>query len=62
MIIKDKITEIFCVVDEFCKKFNEAMDKKSLMQSPTANAKLVYISIETLFWCIKTQFFPWSFV
>ena len=33
MITADKITEIFCAVDEFCKEFDVEMDKKSLMSS-----------------------------
>ena len=33
MITEDKITEIFCAVDEFCKEFDKEMDKKSLMSS-----------------------------
>ena len=33
MITEDKITEIFCAVDEFCKEFDKKMDKKSLMSS-----------------------------
>ena len=31
MIANDKITEIFCAVDEFCKEFDKQMDKKSLL-------------------------------
>ena len=33
MITTDKITEIFCAVDEFCKEFDKEIDKKSLMSS-----------------------------
>ena len=33
MITEDKITEIFCAVDEFCKEFDKEVDKKSLMSS-----------------------------
>ena len=33
MITADKITEIFCAVDEFCKEFDKQIDKKSLMSS-----------------------------
>lgn len=33
MIAADKITEIFCAVDEFCKEFDKEIDKKSLMSS-----------------------------
>ena len=35
MIADDKITEIFCAVDEFCKEFDKQVDKKSLMSSDT---------------------------
>lgn len=35
MITDDKITEIFCAVDEFCKEFDKQVDKKSLMSSDT---------------------------
>ena len=33
MITADKITEIFCAVDEFCKEFDNQIDKKSLISS-----------------------------
>ena len=33
MITNDKITEIFCAVDEFCKEFDKQTDKKSLISS-----------------------------
>ena len=33
MITEDKITEIFCAVDEFCKEFDKEVDKKSLISS-----------------------------
>lgn len=33
MITVDKISEIFCAVDEFCKEFERQMDKKSLLPS-----------------------------
>ena len=33
MITADKITQIFCAVDEFCKEFDKEIDKKSLMSS-----------------------------
>ena len=33
MITADKITEIFCAVDEFFKEFDKEVDKKSLMSS-----------------------------
>ena len=33
MITDYKITEIFCAVDEFCKEFDNQMDKKSLLSS-----------------------------
>lgn len=36
MITDDKITEIFCVVDEFCKEFDKEIDRKSLL-SPNGN-------------------------
>ena len=28
MISKDKVTEIFCIIDEFCKHFDEENAKK----------------------------------
>ncbi len=28
MITKDKVTEIFCIIDEFCKHFDEENAKK----------------------------------
>ena len=33
MITDDKVTEIFCAVDEFCKEFDKQIDKKFLMSS-----------------------------
>ena len=33
MIVDDKITEIFCAVNEFCKEFDKQVDKKYLMSS-----------------------------
>ena len=30
MITEDKVTEIFCAVDEFYKEFDKEIDKKSL--------------------------------
>ena len=33
MITDNKITEIFCAVDEFYKEFDKQIDKKSLMSS-----------------------------
>ncbi len=33
MITEDKITEIFCAVDEFCKEFAKEVGKKSLMST-----------------------------
>ena len=32
MITADKITEIFCAVDEFCKEFDNQIDKKWLIR------------------------------
>lgn len=33
MITDDKVTEIFCAVDEFCKEFEKQMEKKTLISS-----------------------------
>ncbi|WP_268225883.1 IS982 family transposase [Sinomicrobium oceani] len=33
MISKDKITEIFCVVDDFCKEMNLIIDKNAIVQT-----------------------------
>ncbi|SFW72538.1 Transposase DDE domain-containing protein [Sinomicrobium oceani] len=33
MISKDKITEIFCVVDDFCKEMNLIIDKNTIVQT-----------------------------
>ena len=30
MITKDKVTNIFCVIDEFCKNFDAEMEKSPL--------------------------------
>ena len=34
MIIYSKITEIFCIVDEFCKEYNQIVDKALLGHPP----------------------------
>lgn len=36
MITKDKITEIFCIADDFCKEFEVEMAKHALSSSPEA--------------------------
>ena len=33
MITKDKVTEIFCIVDDFCKEFDKEVSKMEL-ESP----------------------------
>ena len=33
MISKDKITEIFCIADDFCKEFENEVAKKALLDS-----------------------------
>lgn len=33
MISEDKITEIFCIVDDFCKEFNQTVEKHSINQN-----------------------------
>ncbi|MDD4535281.1 MAG: IS982 family transposase, partial [Prevotella sp.] len=33
MITKDKITEIFCIADDFCKEFEHEVDKMALPES-----------------------------
>ena len=30
MISKDKVTEIFCIIDDFCKEYNAEIEKNSL--------------------------------
>ena len=40
MITESKITEIFCIGDDFCKEFEVEITALSFMQSPRANAIL----------------------
>ena len=53
MITQDKITNIFCTLDEFSKKFDAEVAKGELMQSPTASATLQNIFEKAQFRCIK---------
>lgn len=39
MITEDKVTEIFCVIDEFCKKFEAEMEKNLLTGLPSPDGK-----------------------
>lgn len=39
MITTDKITEIFCTIDEFCKKFDEEIKKNPVSELPSADGK-----------------------
>jgi hypothetical protein len=40
MLTNDKITEIFCMTDEFCRKFNEEV-KNSINYRNTAYATVI---------------------
>ena len=37
MITEDKVTEIFCIADDFCKDFDTQMAKYTLWQKESAN-------------------------
>ena len=39
MISKDKITEIFCIADDFCKELEKEFAKKVLPDSDNADRK-----------------------
>ena len=39
MITKDKVTEIFCIIDEFCKHFDEENTKKVLISSKVTSRR-----------------------
>ena len=39
MITKDKVTEIFCIIDEFCKHFDEENAKKVLISSKVTSRR-----------------------
>lgn len=39
MITKDKVTNIFCVIDEFCKNFDAEMEKSPLKELPSPDGK-----------------------
>lgn len=51
MIINDKVTEIFCIMDEFCNKFAPECEKNLLLEDkPEALPVHVYNSAQlTLF-------------
>ena len=52
MIIYSKITEIFCIVDEFCKEFDQLVDKHLLgnpSKRPSTMSKSEVITITILF-------------
>ena len=52
MIIYSKITEIFCLVDEFCKEYNQIVDKHLLgnpSKRPSIMSKSEVITITILF-------------
>ena len=50
MITKDKITEIFCIADDFCKEFESEIDKIGPPQSQPASAKLQKVFKELTLW------------
>lgn len=39
MITEDKVIEIFCVIDEFCKNFDAEMNKNLLKGLPSSDGK-----------------------
>ncbi|MBT8245653.1 MAG: IS982 family transposase [Winogradskyella sp.] len=52
MVIYSKITEIYCVVDEFCKEYNQTVDKHLLgnrSKRPSIMSKSEIITITVLF-------------
>ncbi len=52
MIIYSKITEIFCLVDEFCKEYNQIVDNSLLgntSKRSSAMSKNVVITLTILF-------------
>ena len=53
MITKDKITEIFCIADDFCKEFESEIDKIGLPQSQPASAQLQKVFKELALWSRK---------
>ena len=55
MITESKVTEIFCIADDFCKEFE-------VVQSPTANANLCNLIEKTLLWSVEVNFLPWTTV
>ena len=65
MITESKVTEIFCIADDFCKEFEVEMSKNALsssVQSPTANANLCNLIEKTLLWSVEVNFLPWTTV
>lgn len=39
MITNDKVTDIFCVIDEFCKKFDAELENNPLKELPSSDGK-----------------------
>ena len=37
-ITKDKITEIFCIIDDFCKEYDAEIEKRSRFAEPVTEA------------------------
>ena len=60
MITKDKVTEIFCIIDEFCKHFDEENAKKVLISSKVTSrrrraASMSDSEIMTIFCCFTSE-------
>ena len=53
MLIYSKITEIFCIVDEFCKEYDKVVDK-SLLGNPSKRPSIMSKS-EVITLCILFQ-------
>ena len=52
MLIYSKITEIFCIVDEFCKEYDKVVDKSLLgnpSKRPSIMSKSEVITLTILF-------------
>ena len=60
MITESKVTEFFCIADDFCKEFEVEMAKNALLQSPRANAILAKMFEKFGRRSGKIKFLPWS--